>query len=349
MKMRKKHTVALVIGFCGMGFGGLNTNPLKTGVEDYLMDALYYSGRISHRNMGTGSKFNLNRCSRTDKGVSACSAVLSAKLLDYESDFDPMYHNPTAIIELNGFLPKSIRVFSYVRVSNAFNARTSTSWRDYRYLLPVNCFLEYGIHLDLLVLNHYLRLFEGNKNMRSFTAGVKDDGEFSSNHFTRSIQQCCGEYQVIDGAGYVCITIRGQSFMYHQIRKMIGASIAASIGVWNEKHFLDSFRGFVRNVPLAPASPLLLHSVGLRWDKGYALDVAQKQVSDAKLNSSSLNHPYLLQRKDQSKYKDVILLSQSERFQCEKFYHSDILPNMIQYIERDEDEFSTFFQSLGYS
>jgi tRNA U38,U39,U40 pseudouridine synthase TruA len=70
-----------------------------------------------------------SRAARTDKGVSAVSQVVAAKVFGDE----PLEELPATI---NRQLPDQVRVLGVTRVTEGFNARTYCSKRRYEYVLP---------------------------------------------------------------------------------------------------------------------------------------------------------------------------------------------------------------------
>jgi hypothetical protein len=80
----KKRKVALVVGYVGTGYHGLQFNQkmahLPT-IEGEVEDALFRAGHIAGSNYRDLSKIGWSRSSRTDKGVHAARLVLNAKLL----------------------------------------------------------------------------------------------------------------------------------------------------------------------------------------------------------------------------------------------------------------------------
>ena len=140
-------------------FSGMQTNDLKTSIEDTLISALYRMGKIEFSNVYKPAKFDWERCSRrllrvivlctgTDKGVSAMKIVVSGKLLDYDDEFLASFRNPVAVQALHQCLPKDIRVFSCMvlggsrtvdtRISNGFNPHLNSYSRFYSYYLPLS-------------------------------------------------------------------------------------------------------------------------------------------------------------------------------------------------------------------
>jgi tRNA pseudouridine(38-40) synthase len=86
-KDRKKRRVALVIGYVGTQYYGLQKSegapdgtPAVETIESTLERALFEAGYVKESNFGDLDKIGWARCSRTDKGVHAARNVVSAKL-----------------------------------------------------------------------------------------------------------------------------------------------------------------------------------------------------------------------------------------------------------------------------
>lgn len=73
-RVRRKHKAAIVIGFYGGKWGfyfgftrsysGMQTNDLKSSIEDRLIGVLYELGKIGFSNVSRPAKFDWERCSR---------------------------------------------------------------------------------------------------------------------------------------------------------------------------------------------------------------------------------------------------------------------------------------------
>eukprot|EP01041_Mallomonas_annulata_P004828 gene4828-9627_t len=135
-----KRKVALVIGYVGTKYSGLQMDPLSSldTIESELEKALHKINCISDANHRLLQKIGWSRSSRTDKGVHCARMVISAKLLLnpiwLENDgvyFDEMVHI------INKELPEDIRVFSCTKINGAFHARDACNWREYEYLFPI--------------------------------------------------------------------------------------------------------------------------------------------------------------------------------------------------------------------
>jgi hypothetical protein len=129
----KKVKVALVLGYVGKGYHGLQlsstANPAVRTIEHDLEEALYKIGCISESNHKFLGKIGWSRSSRTDKGVHAARIIIGAKLLVDKSMITADNRLPHLIPRLNAQLPEGIRVFSACRVNAGFNARKACKWR----------------------------------------------------------------------------------------------------------------------------------------------------------------------------------------------------------------------------
>lgn len=83
-----------------------------------------------------------------------------------------------------------------------------------------------------------------------------------------SCRSCPGVFE-IDGQRWVRLVVIGQSFMLHQIRKMVGAAVAVARGSLPFDLLEASLATPARmNLPLAPPSTLMLVGAQFRWGQG---------------------------------------------------------------------------------
>ena len=110
--------------------------------------ALHKMGMVSDFNVGDLQKIGWGRATRTDKKVHALINTFSAKVLvskrpsrkSADGSEEPCSleeHLEDLRIRLNTeALPSDIKIFSILAVSNRFNAKNCTSFREYSYFLP---------------------------------------------------------------------------------------------------------------------------------------------------------------------------------------------------------------------
>ncbi|CAE6465403.1 unnamed protein product [Rhizoctonia solani] len=115
-----KKKVAVLIGFCGTGYNGMQIQR-EAGtntIENTLFDAMVKAGAVSKDNSDDPVKVNFQRAARTDAGVHAAGNVVSLKMITEPPDTADL------VCKLNELLPPEIRVWTFVRATNAFNSRT---------------------------------------------------------------------------------------------------------------------------------------------------------------------------------------------------------------------------------
>lgn len=345
-----KRKVAVLIGYSGTGYHGMQINDPHKTIEGDLFKALVEAGAISKDNADDPKKSSLVRAARTDKGVHAAGNVVSLKLI---------IEDPNLVEKINQCLPAQIRVWAISRTNKAFECRRLCCSRIYEYLLPtytllsprsstalgqelirtrktcppnaaqfsllkeaeefwnnVSCALKIeglsteeiarlevenallsskseqndgtikesaeinGLALELSekrkifrdienkyrrayrvdprrveLLRNMLRQYDGVHNFHNFTVG-KNPKDPSAIRVMKSLT--VGEPQILNGTEWISIKIHGQSFMLHQIRKMIAlAVLAVRMGV-PEERITKLYENSKVSIPKAPALGLLL-------------------------------------------------------------------------------------------
>lgn len=260
-----KRKYALCVGYCGEGYYGLQRNAtikdkFRT-IEDELVDALVKINSIPQAHADEMYKMSFQRAARTDKGVSAAENLISLK----------MEFSQEHLHQLNQILPKQIKVFGYKKVTKSFDSKNSCDGRTYIYILPTFAFCpieelcteEYRASEQVIdQVNETLRHLCGTHNFHNFTAGRKYTDP-SSKRYIISFE--CSKPFTKDGFEYAVIKVRGQSFMLHQIRKMIGMVIAIVRGFASIESLNLCWTAHKIDVPTAPALGLMLDK--LHYDK----------------------------------------------------------------------------------
>lgn len=169
---------------------------------------------------------------------------------------------------LNNDLPSDIKVFGLKRVTKGFNCKDQANARTYSYTLPSISFAPYKEAVDLTTfrldeatlarVNETLKLFEGTKNFHNFTSRKKFEDP-SARRFIMNFR--CEPPFMVDDVEFCTIIVKGQSFMMHQIRKMIGLTIAVIRGFTSVETITKSFEGTRLDIPMAPGLGLVLDQV----------------------------------------------------------------------------------------
>jgi len=254
----QKKKCALLMMYSGKGYFGMQIQKGQDGhldtIEKDLFDALVKSGVVLKSHVDE-KRMDFQRAARTDKGVSAVGQLCSLKMfVDVE---DP-------VEKINTHLPEQIRCLDIFRTTKNFDSKNSCSGRSYFYLIPSFAFapLEEVITEDYRItdeivdsINNTLKLFIGTHNFFNYTSGRKANDPSCKRYIT---EFSCSKPFIQGGFELLEITVRGQSFILHQIRKMIGITIACKRGLCTEEAIEKSWGAERVDIPRAPGLGLVL-------------------------------------------------------------------------------------------
>ncbi|KAJ2703749.1 tRNA pseudouridine synthase 1 [Coemansia sp. IMI 203386] len=276
---KPKRKVALLLGFCGTGFQGMQVNPNARTIEGELFKALVKSGAVSSENGDDQSKVQFQRAARTDKGVHAAGQVVSLKMI---------IEDPGVLDKINEYLPEQIRAWGFVRVIRSFNSKTMCDSRIYEYLLPTYALMDpsvanaeaaqklefaqrqvpevsaeemakkraYRVPKERLqFVRDALAKYVGTHDFRNFTV-ARGCTESNSKRYIHSFT--ASDPMVIQDGEWISLKVKGQSFMLHQIRKMVGLVVLMARANAPLSLIDTLFSGPRVNVPKAPGLGLLL-------------------------------------------------------------------------------------------
>ncbi|PVI06371.1 pseudouridine synthase [Periconia macrospinosa] len=129
---RPKRKVAVMLGYSGTGYKGMQIDNKQKTIEGDLFKAFIEAGAISKANADDPKKSSLVRCARTDKGVHAAGNVISLKLIIEDDD---------VVQKINSHLSPQIRVWGIQRTTGSFSCYQACDSRWYEYLIPTHSFL----------------------------------------------------------------------------------------------------------------------------------------------------------------------------------------------------------------
>uniref|UniRef100_A0A2K5J6E9 Pseudouridine synthase I TruA alpha/beta domain-containing protein n=1 Tax=Colobus angolensis palliatus TaxID=336983 RepID=A0A2K5J6E9_COLAP len=229
----------------------VGSSQFKT-IEDDLVSALVQSGCIPENHGEDMRKMSFQRCARTDKVARAkwsCDATWLC------TSHLPLSSLITSLLGLK-------------RVTGGFNSKNRCDARTYCYLLPTFAFAHkdrdvqdetYRLGAETLrQVNRLLACYKGTHNFHNFTS-QKGPQEPSARRYI--LEMYCEEPFVREGLEFAVIRVKGQSFMMHQIRKMIGLVVAIVKGYAPESVLERSWGTEKVDVPKAPGLGLVLERV----------------------------------------------------------------------------------------
>ena len=281
----KKRKVSIFLAYVGKGYQGFQRNPGAVTVEDELERAIVAAGGISADNAGDFSKVGWTRAARTDKGVSAVGQSIALRMM-LEHPTDPR----DVITRVNEKLPVGFEMFGYTRVTGGFNAKTMCDRRRYEYVIPTCAFdpkqcrpraeveaeAEFAGVLDDAAdaaaddasrpfvfdaamrdrVRGVLRNYCGTHNFHNYTVRVAPDDPAAMRYI---LSFDCSMPFVVNGVEFVRTTVVGQSFMLHQIRKLIGTMLGVVRGAWSEEDQIFALNTKEHcQTPMAPELGLFL-------------------------------------------------------------------------------------------
>ncbi|KAL8601279.1 hypothetical protein ACOMHN_003223 [Nucella lapillus] len=239
-----------------------------------------------------------------------------------------MLYRETVPQEINSHLPPEIRVIGCIRTTRGFDSKNQCTARTYKYMLPTYSFapVEKYITKDYRLpdgviqkANDVLAKYVGTHNFHNFTSGRKPD-DASSKRYIMSFQS--GEPFVRDGMEFVILTVNGQSFMLHHIRKMIGLMIAIVRGYCGLDALTKSWGPLKMDIPKAPGLGLFLNELFFDgYNKKFGKDGMHEALVWDKYRESldQFREEYILSHIARSERQESVMLQWLATLQNHKF------------------------------
>lgn len=239
----------VVIAYDGTAYSGWQYQDNALGIQQVVEEALAYLEGAPVRIFGS---------SRTDAGVHAKGFVGHFRLT---KPIPPK----NLVRALNSRLPDAVRILKAAYAKEDFDARLSAKGKEYRYqlyqadILPPHLAPYWTFchrPLDLAAMRAAAAHFVGTHDFLSFAANPNRELETTVRTiFSFEVRKAGHRYTFI---------VRGDGFLYKQVRSMVGFLI--SVGKGNEKpeavkELLDGHPPRTARVETAPARGLFLQKV----------------------------------------------------------------------------------------
>ncbi|KAL8867132.1 MAG: hypothetical protein Q9174_005858 [Haloplaca sp. 1 TL-2023] len=164
---KPKRKVAVMLGYSGSGYKGMQLNHEYKTIEGDLFSAFVAAGAISKANADDPKKSSLVRCARTDRGVHAAGNIISLKMIIEDADI---------VKKINDNLSPQIRVWGIERTNGSFSAYQLCDSRVYEYLIPTYCFLP--PHPESFFSKELVRLAEEAGDLAGYEERQKEVANF---------------------------------------------------------------------------------------------------------------------------------------------------------------------------
>ncbi|NTV95509.1 MAG: tRNA pseudouridine(38-40) synthase TruA [Thiobacillus sp.] len=254
--------LALGIEYDGATFCGWQTQPGGCAVQDHLERALaqVHGGPVATIVAG-----------RTDAGVHATAQVVH---------FDAAHERPESawVRGVNTLLPAGVSVLWARPVGEGFHARFGARERAYRYVLfnhPVRPAILAGkvgwVHrgLDVEAMAAAVRHLVGTHDFSAFRAA-----ECQARSPVRELRRAAVERR----GDFVLFDFRGNAFLHHQVRNMVGALVWIGLGRRGPDWLAELLASRDRRLGAATFAADGLYLVDVRYDAEWNLPQTRGRV-----------------------------------------------------------------------
>ncbi|SHJ47432.1 tRNA pseudouridine(38-40) synthase TruA [Parasporobacterium paucivorans] len=170
-----------------------------------------------------GREIEITGCSRTDAGVHALAQIANFKI---EENLTPEEVKNI----FNKYLPEDICVTKVMKVDERFHARYNAKEKTYVYKIwnkeyPDPFLRKYSMHvespLDLQKMREAAESFIGKHDFTAFSTATSKK---------KSMEREVYEIKIEKENGLIQIRVRGNSFLYNMVRRMVGVLVDVGTG-----------------------------------------------------------------------------------------------------------------------
>lgn len=165
---------------------------------------------------------------------------------------------------LNGFLPEDIRIISLTRAEPRFHARLNAKEKEYRYYISLDQKKDVFARRYMIQLEEPRKLdIQRMEQAAGRLVGEHDFAGFSDNRSNKSTVRSIYDIRFEKEEGLLTVIFRGNGFLYHMVRLIMGTLLEIGLGRAEEPLIRDILETKDRKkVPaMAPAQGLFLYRV----------------------------------------------------------------------------------------
>lgn len=255
--------IAMGLQYDGALFSGWQTQPNGHTLQDHLEKAIAaFIGDVSIASIKTVT------AGRTDAGVHALGQVVHFDTNIQRADW-------SWVRGVNSFLPKTMSIAWAKEVSDSFDARFSALERTYCYALltgpcPVPLvagkagylMLPPDKVLDVLGMNQAAQQLIGEHDFSSFRSS-----ECQSNTPVKTLYQL----DVIGDGPWVYFMVRGNAFLHHMVRNLVGTLLTVGLGKESPKWIKTVLDAKNRQVASPTFMPDGLYLVNIQYPDHFGI------------------------------------------------------------------------------
>jgi tRNA pseudouridine38-40 synthase len=250
--------IALGLEYDGTGFSGWQSQPGGNTVQDGLERAL---------SLVAGESLRVVCAGRTDAGVHALAQVVH---------FDTTAVRPaTAWVRgVNAHLPASVAVRWAMPVEGEFHARFSARARAYRYVL-LNRPERPGVMAGKVGWCHRPLDLEAMRTAATCLIGEHDFSSFqAAGCQAKSPVKTLYGFEIDRGGDLVWFDCRGNAFLHHMVRNLVGALVYVGMGRQSPEWFAELLAARDRRLGAPTYAPDGLYLSGVEYDAAWGLPQA---------------------------------------------------------------------------
>jgi tRNA pseudouridine38-40 synthase len=229
--------VVMGLRYSGHDFEGWQTQPHGRTIQDHLSKAVHAI---------TGETFVVHCAGRTDAGVHAREQVVH---------FDSSVSRPLSawIKGVNNFLPSSIVVVGVAITNDVFHARFSALSRTYRYFFYTASVRDpFKTHMTWL---HYPLNLEAMLQASKVLLGTHDFTSFRAAQCqSKTPVRTIHSIDMVRCEDYAYFEIRGNAFLHHMVRNIMGALFEVGLGKKSYEWMADILTARNRSLAAKTAS-----------------------------------------------------------------------------------------------